>query len=139
MMEIKSKNILNLRKLIRETIGGSCEFQYMSDAQRADMIQDALKQDIWDDDEEAYEDDLLDAAWQTIVFNKAQYVDFYELFTDDCWEGMFDKPEYKGLSKSQGITKLMKDRFPVIAKSVGMPTISWSMDDAILNVKFKKQ
>lgn len=38
---------------------------------------------------------------------------------DSCQSGLYSKPEYEGLSKSESIKKVVRDRFPRIAQEFG--------------------
>lgn len=44
---------------------------------------------------------------------------FWEGWVDECWKGLYLKPEYKGLDKIESINKVIKERFPRIGEEFG--------------------
>ena len=112
--------------------------KYVSDKIRYDEIKNALLDDYWDDDEFCSEDDLYETEWLTKTLNKENYIDYYELFVPECWKSLFDKPEYKGLSKKESIIKLVNERFNKIADNLNFTISDWGFDGKILNIKFEK-
>ena len=44
---------------------------------------------------------------------------FWEGWIDECWKGLYLKPEYKGLNKEESINKVIKERFPRIGEEFG--------------------
>jgi len=44
---------------------------------------------------------------------------FWEGWVKSCWNSLYIKPEYQGLSKVESIEKIIKDRFPRIGKEFG--------------------
>lgn len=44
---------------------------------------------------------------------------FWEGWVDECWKGLYLKPEYKGLNKIESINKVIKERFPRIGEEFG--------------------
>ena len=44
---------------------------------------------------------------------------FWEGWVDECWKGLYLKPEYKGLTKTDSIEKVIRDRFPRIGQEFG--------------------
>ena len=47
------------------------------------------------------------------------YFKFWEGWVDECWKGLYLKPEYKGLDKIESINKVIKERFPRIGEEFG--------------------
>jgi hypothetical protein len=126
---------LIIRKILKE------QFQYSSDELRYNEIINALKykeEDFFNDNETAFEEDLLDTEWLTIVIPKKDYIDYYELFVQSCWDALFQKEEYKGLSKKQAVIKLVNERFSEIAKKAGVSIGGYSFNNNILNVRFSR-
>lgn len=54
---------------------------------------------------------------------------YWEGFIESCWEGVYAKPEYKGLSKEQAIEKIITERFPMIAGKFGMKVVNYDYFD----------
>ena len=127
-----------IKKLLRETIEPLCVLEYESDRIRLDEIKSALNDDLWDDDETYSVDDLYQTDWLSKALNKENYVDYYELFVKACWDGMFQKPEYKGLDKKSAVEKLINERFSKIAKLLNLSIIDWNFKFNVLNIKFGK-
>lgn len=44
---------------------------------------------------------------------------FWEGWIDECWKGLYLKPEYKDLNKIESINKVIKERFPRIGEEFG--------------------
>ena len=44
---------------------------------------------------------------------------YWEGWVDECWKSLFQKPDYKGLSKTECIKKVITHRFPRIAEEFG--------------------
>lgn len=44
---------------------------------------------------------------------------FWEGWVDECWKGLYAKPEYRGLNKTDSIEKVIRDRFPRIGQEFG--------------------
>jgi hypothetical protein len=44
---------------------------------------------------------------------------FWEGWVDECWKGLYLKPEYRGLAKTDSIEKVIRDRFPRIGQEFG--------------------
>ena len=44
---------------------------------------------------------------------------YWEGWVDECWKSLFQKPDYKGLSKTECIKKVITQRFPRIAEEFG--------------------
>lgn len=121
-----------IKRLLRENL------TYESDNIRLNEIKSALGDDIWDDNETYSANDLRETEWLSKALNKQAYIDYYELFVQACWNGMFQKPEYKGLDKKQGVNKLVSERFTEIANQLNLKIVEWSFTNDILNIKFGK-
>jgi len=50
--------------------------------------------------------------------NNDEFV-YWEGWVDECWKAVYLKPEYKNLSKTDTISKIVKDRFPRIGEEFG--------------------
>lgn len=44
---------------------------------------------------------------------------FYEGWIAECWKALYLKPQYKGLNKTDAITKVITERFPRIGEEFG--------------------
>lgn len=75
--------------------------------------------DLLIDDWDGYE-------WQTYIQNDLEnnQIIYYEGWVSACWEGLYSKDEYKGLSKTEAIEKMMKERVPIIAEKLNLEIIS---------------
>ena len=51
---------------------------------------------------------------------------FWEGWVDECWRGLYLKPEYEGLNKIESINKVIKERFPRIGKEFGYKVKDYS-------------
>lgn len=134
---------------------------YMSDAFRMDAMEEVLNK-IKDNDEEFLEDiendpdtDLLLDPYdgynkQTYIQYKNGRITYWEGWSDYCWKSLYQKEEYKGLSKEDAIRKVIKERLIVSMESLGLKYIdndywfeqSWSdgiEDGYIMKVIFELQ
>jgi hypothetical protein len=66
------------------------------------------------DDWDGYDD-------QVYIQNKLSDIEFifWEGWVDECWRGLYLKPEYKGLDKISSIKKVINERFPRIGQEFG--------------------
>jgi hypothetical protein len=108
---------------------------YISDRMRADYIQVALSSDVdlslpdkrkLKDTFNGY-DDLIK------VYNRGNYLEYFEGFVSDCWKGFYLKPEYKGMTKEEILSSFMSNRFPLIVSPGKI--IAWGYINSILSVK----
>lgn len=97
-----------------------------------DLIDDFLKKSEIDPEynlEDPELDWLLDAYEgypdQVYIQNDVDNnrVVFWEGWSELCWEGLYAKPEYKGLSKEDSIKKIFKERIPRIAQEFEMKIV----------------
>jgi len=51
---------------------------------------------------------------------------FWEGWVDECWRGLYLKPEYEGLNKIESINKVIKERFPRIGEEFGYKIKNYS-------------
>jgi len=123
---------------IKPELNEEVQFEYFSDGIRYDALKDALNDELWDDNEHVLETDLQDAEWLTMILNKKNYLDYYELFVQECWNALYQKEEYKGLNNQDAVHKLVTDRFTKIADALGLIIQDWLFDGDILNIEFKK-
>ncbi len=67
---------------------------------------------------------------------------FWEGWVDECWKGLYLKPEYKGLTKTDSIEKVIRDRFPRIGQEFGFKIKEFDYfiheDEFIMKVVFYK-
>ena len=63
---------------------------------------------------------------------------FYEGFVKSCWDSLFMKEEYKGLSKEEAVQKMIDDRFTRISNDLGLTIEDYSFDGKILKIFFTK-
>ena len=105
-----------------------------SDIVRLEMIEEFLeivKEEPEYNIEEPEYDSLLDTwdgyKWQTYIQNdlKNNKIIYWEGWVKECWDAVYNKPNYKGLSKTDVISKIVKERFPLIAKDLNMKIIDF--------------
>lgn len=105
----------------------------MSDITRMEIIDDFFNRvsnnpnynidepdyDMLLDDWDGYDD-------QVYIQNKLENdtIIFYEGWVDSCWSAVYNKPQYKGMSKKQVIKDIITNRFPRISEEFNM-----SIDD----------
>lgn len=101
------------------------EFNYgFADAIRMDYILEFLENVVDDpeyNNEEPDTDDLLDPH---DGYNHQTYIEqlengefkYWEGWSIYCWKAIYNKPEYKGMSKSKVLDQFLSVRFPVIAR-----------------------
>ena len=90
--------------------------------------------------------DLLTDNWdgyddQVYIQNKGESIVFWEGWVSSCWDAAFQKPQYKGLKKSEVINKIIEERFPRIAEEFGMEIIDYGYiddDGYIMYIEMKK-
>jgi hypothetical protein len=111
---------------------------YTSDKIRAGYLIDGLNKKISVDNYSKIcmtidlEEDL------TMVINLGDTVVYYEKYATSCWEALFQKPEYKGLTKKEALDKFMSERFPIIADCCEMKITNWTFKNQILRVELIK-
>lgn len=104
--------------------------QYNSDKVRLQYIQHALlssseEQRALPSASELYNlDDLVSVR----VTDDGVY--YSELFVSSCWDALYQKPEYQGLTGSEAIKKLVIERFSAIAEELGMSVEYWNFEPA---------
>jgi hypothetical protein len=74
--------------------------------------------------------DEIDASlWDmdgVFVYNRGEYIEFIEYWAHSCWEGLYTKTEYKGLTKKKAIDKFILERFSKIAEKSNMKILDFS-------------
>lgn len=105
------------------------EFEYgFADAQRMDTITDFIKKLKEEGEDYSPEDpdydELLDPYDgyndQTYIQNiGTDIIIYYEGWSSLCWDALYQKPEYKGLSKEEALEKFLNERVPIIVREVG--------------------
>lgn len=127
--------LANEKKLNENVV---CNLEYESDKIRMAEIKSCLYDDVWDEEDVYDESDLMETEWLSKALNKGEYIDYYEMFVQACWDGIFQKQEYKGLDKKTAVSKLVNERFTKIAYLLNLTINSWSYSDNILTVRFNK-
>jgi len=119
-----------MKQLIKRILKESTQpAGYFSDALRTDMIEEAMK--LMAEDPEYNTgtpnyDDLLDPwdgyEYQTYIQNDLEnnQIVYWEGWSKQCWDSLYAKPEYHGLSKPKAIVKSITERFPKIAADLGL-------------------
>ena len=121
----------------------------MSDLTRMQLIEDFLEKvndnpeyNTKEPDYEMLLDDWDGYDDQVYIQNKGESIVFWEGWVSSCWEAAFQKPQYKGLKKSEVIDKIIDERFPRIAEEFGMEIIDYGYiddDGYIMYIEMKKQ
>lgn len=80
-------------------------------------------------EEEPDTDELLDPydgyEDQTYIRIKSpDTIVWYEGWSSLCWKALYNKPEYKGLSKTKALDKFLSERVPVIVRESGCEIIN---------------
>jgi len=122
--------------ILKETYGDSC-LNYASDKIRLDYLKQGLEKPQVSDDGMIDPSNIEGAEDLVVVLNHGNYVMFYEMFVESCWDALFEKPEYVGLDEETAIEKLVMNRFTKIAEAAGEKVLDWKMDweDEILSIK----
>jgi hypothetical protein len=77
-------------------------------------------------------------GYDDLVFveNDNDKIIFYEGFVKSCWDSLFMKDEYKGLSKDEAVQKMIDGRFTRIADDLDLIIEDWNFDGKILRIVF---
>ena len=104
--------INRIKKLLNEI-----KLKYPSDEIRLSYIEDALKEPI--SDKEPSHMEILNSDDWTIVRNFGNKIIYYEFWGKPCWDALFQKEEYRGLTRKEAIDKFIIDRFTPMVNSIG--------------------
>ena len=79
-------------------------------------------------------------GYDDLVFveNDGNDIIFYEGFVKSCWDSLFLKDEYKGLSKDDAVNKMIEERFTRISNDLGLKIHDYIFDGKILKIIFKQ-
>jgi hypothetical protein len=116
-------------------------FQYESDNSRLYSLREALLKGVTD---EQVVMSMLTDTWDgyddlSFVADRGDYIDYYEGFVQSCWDGVYIKQEYKGLSKSDAVEKMVDERFSKIAAHLNLKIKSWSFKKSVLHIVFASE
>lgn len=112
------------------------DLKYFADAIRCDFITEFIESWQKDSDfnSDAPEYDMLMDAYegyekQTYIqsLSKKQFI-FYEGWSSLCWNALYEKPEYKGLTQIECLNKFFAERIPLIAKECNLKVIECKYD-----------
>lgn len=80
-------------------------------------------------------------GYDDLVFteNDGNDIIFYEGFVKSCWDSLFMKDEYNGLSKEEAVQKMIDERFTRISNDLGLNLKEYSFDGKILKIVFNKK
>lgn len=115
-------------------------YNYISDNIRDQHIKNALNSEI---DNTPIDKKRLTDTWDgyddlTVVKKiDDKTLVYYEGFVKSCWNGLFSKPEYKGLKKDEAVRKLVEDRIAEIAKNNGLEILEYFFKSNILTIKLE--
>lgn len=99
---------------------------YISDKMRAHMIYDCLMGDDMGEYKEVGDVFLYKQDDLTYTQKVGDMIIQSELWVASCWEGMYSKPEYDGLSKQEAIEKMMRERIPKIAEVLNLEFVGYT-------------
>ena len=105
-----------------------------SDTIRSDYIDKAEENNKVPTKQELFESDDL-----VITRKVGDKITYYEQWIDSCWQALYKKPEYKGLSRTDAIKKFVEERFKVIAKDKDLKIDDWKYTNSILTVKLSPE
>jgi len=66
------------------------------------------------------------------------YILYEEEWVDACWEALYQKEDYKGLSQYEAISKFMESRFAQIVAEAGENILEWEFDGDNMYVKISR-
>lgn len=102
--------------------------RHFSDEIRLDMLEGALKEQPREKEEVDW-DEVACADFQTQVFHYDDgSVGFFEVWSDDCFEALFEKRGYKRLGYEEALEKFLRERMPKIAAHAGLQIV-WTEAD----------
>jgi hypothetical protein len=104
--------------------------EWPSDKMRLDII----REDVTEGVKKPTRKELNDAPDLVIVKKDGEKLKYYELYCKACWDGLYAKEEYKGLSHAEAIDKFMKERFPAIAERAGATIDNYIFNKNILEI-----
>ncbi len=101
---------------------------YTSDIIRMDIVKEVLDKiknnNIDDIEEDPDMDSLLNPYDGYDQQTYIQYIDnniiYWEGWSSYCWDALYEKPEYDGLSKEESIEKVIKERLIPTLESLGL-------------------
>jgi len=151
---------MNLQETIRRILKEETRFQKMGEEKyKSCFISDITRMEIIDNffnqvnenpnfnTEEPDYDMLLD-DWdgyddQIYIQNKLDEdtIVFYEGWVDSCWSAAYNKPQYKGMKKTEVIKDIITNRFPRIGEEFNMTIKDYGYvnnDGYIMYVVLKK-
>ena len=72
-----------------------------------------------------------EALWEaddlTLVLNHGCFLTYVELWVESRWEGIYEKPEYKQLSRDAALHKFVAERLSAIAAIFGLKVTQHSI------------
>jgi hypothetical protein len=121
-------------------------FQYSSDETRFETLKNAIQNNkfvsIPNDDEVHKSLENFDG---TFVIKKNDIIEFREYWVESCWEGLYEKEEYKGLSKYDAMVKFVNERFKKVCDELNLKFLAWEFEEVddwedwdILKIYLKK-
>ncbi len=72
-----------------------------------------------------------------VIKKKGNILHYYEKWLESCWQALYKKPQYKGLSRTQAIDLYMRERFGEIARLSGYRILRHSYLHGILFVEME--
>lgn len=97
--------------------------KWISDEIRKEHLAKGLKAEV--ESEEASWSEVEASEDWTLVRNFGDYVKYYEFWGKTCWDALFQKPEFKGLTKVEAIEKFVNERLKDIVRGLGEEILDW--------------
>jgi hypothetical protein len=124
--------------------------RYASDRIRYDYLKSAISSEPTDAEPDMNAlravgmglDGYPDKEYDDLTFvakRKDGTIDYWEGFVKSCWDGLFGKPEYKGLKKKEAVDKMVKDRMIPMAGDLGLELASYEYKPNALHMVFRKE
>jgi len=115
---------------------GDTRLVYWSDKFRSEMIYDCLVEDKPQIKKVVTRGFLSRQEDYSYTQKVGAQVIQSELWVASCWEGMYSKPEYVGLSKQEAIEKMMRERIPKIAEVLNLEFVGYTFENNISEIVF---
>jgi hypothetical protein len=110
---------------------------YISDKMRAHMIYDCLMGEDMGEYKEVGNVFLYKQDDLTYTQKVGDMIIQSEMWAQSCWEGLYSKPEYQGLSHKEAIEKFMKERIPKIAELLNLEFIRYEFKNNVSRIFLK--
>lgn len=128
----------NFNDFLNENDEWLTKYKLQSDNIRFYYIQKALNSEP--SNEKVIINKLTDTwdGYDDLVFvkNRNSHIDYYEGFVQSCWDALYQKEEYKNLSKDDAVEKLVSERMSLIGKDLDLIIDDYYFKNSILYIKY---